>query len=314
MRINQLFASLVIPFSLACFTIQPSNADALVALNNEFRSAYEAATAQTMAETRARVPVLVNRFGQVSLYRPGIATPEIFSMKMGKYLEARSVAHAAAAVYVGIAPFGMGALDQARLGWLAKYERLLVAAEGEVQARTDLPDDIKLVQVALLSDVRHIVQRIYQRGTVDQELLSELGRRTREGIRTCLKFAAASQLDQFKAQVDEWKAAYPDLRWKDAVVVIIGIHQARRNYLQRQFFDWLLQDNAISEDRVVFAETIAPPPPLEKAEPADALLLLSKVMLDKGLSMTIFENTYAMQSDVLGDAAAEIIKGWGGPN
>jgi hypothetical protein len=54
-------------------------------------------------------------------------------------------------------------------------------------------------------------------------------------------------------------------------------------------------------------ETLNPPPPLEKAAPRDSLMLLSKVMLDKGLSQFVFGDVYALQSDVLGDAAEAVL-------
>jgi hypothetical protein len=166
------------------------------------------------------------------------------------------------------------------------------------------------VQLALLDEVRQFVQRVHQQGAVDQGMLDGFGAAVRGGVRRCLEFAAASQLAQFRQQIDKWKAAYPDLRWNEAVVAVVavvGVHQARRRNLQMQFFDRLLADTPEREDRVVFAETLNPPPPLEKAAPRDSLMLLSKVMLDKGLSQFVFGDVYALQSDVLGDAAEAVL-------
>jgi hypothetical protein len=137
-----------------------------------------------------------------------------------------------------------------------------------------------------------------------------MGTTVRPAIQQNLAFAAASQLEQFRAQVERWKAAYPALPWDRAVAVVIGGHQARDRNLQRQFFDWMLNDRPDRQDRVVFAETVTPPAPLGQAAPTEALTLLSKVLLDKGLAATLFGDPLALQSDVLGGAAETIIESW----
>ena len=67
------------------------------------------------------------------------------------------------------------------------------------------------------------------------------------------------------------------------------------------------------QERVVYAETLTFPPPLENAPATDAMMLLARVMLDKTLSATIFADPLALQSDVLGEAAEEIIRRWPPP-
>ena len=289
----------------------PTRSEPLSDLNNEFRSAYGMAAGRVMSDLRSSVPILVNRFDQISLYRPGFDEPAVFAMDMKHYLDARSVAHTPAAVYTRLVPFGLGKLDEARLEWLAKYQSLLSAAETEIEARAQVPEDIRQVQVGLLADVRRFVQRVHQQASVDHAMLDAFGAAVRAGVRRNLEFAAASQLEQFRTQIDAWKSSYPALRWDEAVVVVIGVHQARRQNLQTQFFDWLSGDSPEREDRVVFAETLDPPPPLDKAVPAGPLLLLSKVLLDRGLARFVFGDVYALQSDVLGDAAETILKNWG---
>ena len=287
-----------------------SRADAISDLDRAFTEAYRLGATQTLANLRAAVPVLVNRFEQIALYRPGADEPELFSMDAALYLEASAVAHTAATLGARLSPFGLGALDDERRAWLARYQSLLSAAEIEVARRDDIPEELRTVQRGMLGDVRRFAQRIHQQGSVDQALLDDLGATVRAGVRKNLEYAAASQLEQFRAQVVRWKAAHPSLAWERAAVVVIGVHQARERNLQRQFFDWMLGDRPDREDRVVFAETLTSPAPLEQKPPADALTLLSKVMLDKGLARIVFGDPLALQSDVLGGAAEAIIATW----
>jgi hypothetical protein len=287
-----------------------SQADAISDLDQAFKDAYRLAATQMLGTLRTSVPVLVNRFEQIALYRPGVEQPELFSMDTGPYLQASAVSHTAAALDARMLSAGLGKLDADRLAWLAHYQLLLSTAEGEIAGRRDMPDALRTLQLGMLAEVRRFAQRIYQQGSLDQILLEAMGATVRPAIQQNLAFAAASQLEQFRAQVDRWRAAYPALAWDRALAVVIGGHQARDRNLQRQFFDWMLDDRPARQDRVVFAETMTPPGPLGQAPPTEALMLLSKVLLDKGLAATLFDDPLALQSDVLGGATEAIIGSW----
>jgi hypothetical protein len=304
--------SVIIPLCLATLVIQ-ARADALADLNKAFLDAYGLAASQSLVELRRAAPIFVNRFEQIVLYRPGVDQPDIFSMDVTIYNQTRSVAHTVVALNARLAPFGLGRLDVERLNWLANYDGLLTRAMDELTIRSDIPGDLKADQLKVLSTVRGVVQRIYQRGEVDQVILDELSSTVRPSISRLIMAAAASQLEQFRDQIARWKVRYPTLAWRRAVVVVIGVHQARENDLQRQFFDWLLDDRPSKQERVVFAETLTFPPPLENAPATDAMMLLAKVMLDKTISTSIFGDPLALQSDVLGGAAEDIIRRWPPP-
>lgn len=283
------------------------------ALNADFHQTYEAARTHLFAAQRASVPLLVNRFDQIALYRPGIGQPEIFTVDQTAFNQARSVSHGASALYLRLAPFGLGPLDAARLDWLAGFERRLSAAEADIAGQASLPAEQRSAQLGLLAEVRRFTQRIRQRGEIDQPLLDEYRDAVRPGISENFRIAAAAQLEQFRAQIDRWRQAYPSLAWDRALGLIISTHQPRRLYLQRQFLDWLLRDDPEREDRVVFAETMTIPPPLEQGVPPEAMRLLSAVMLDKALAEGVLGDSLALQTDALGPAAQEIIRGWPTP-
>lgn len=308
-----LVVTLVVAVPLTVLSQQGAKADPISDLDKAFRDAYGLATSQTFLTLRAKGPVLVNRFGQIALYRPGIENPEIFSMDMRLYLETRAIAHTGVALYARLAPFGFGKLDPDRLAWLNGYAALLSKAEANLESRTDIPPDLKSTQLKMLATCRRTIQSMIQQGEIEIGTLKALAADIRPGIDINLEAAAGSQLEQFRSQVNKWKSTYTDLNWSNAVVVILGIHQARENYLQRQFFDWLLHDNPDSQEHVIFAETMSLPRPLEVDPAPQAIELLSKVMLDKEISAAIFNDPLRMQSDVLGNAAASIIEGWPSP-
>lgn len=244
-------------------------ASALEDLNGAFRSSYRLAQLHTLSNLRATVPVMVNRFSQIALYRPGVARPELFEADEELLRETRAVAHSAASLYLRLAPFGLGRLD---------------------------------------------AERIHQRGEVDEATLTILGATVRAATDMGFRIAVGSTLDQFRAQFASWRQQYPALDWTNAVAIIIGTHQPRNLAWQRQFLDWMLRDDPRREDRMVFAETLGFPAPIDGPDgPTDVLLLLASVMLDKALAGAILGDPLVLQTDALGPAAQEIIRGWSAP-
>lgn len=288
-----------------------SPADPLSNLDQEFRRTYAESTQRTLQTLRDSVPVLVNRFGQIALYRPGSLEPEIYTMDQTAYLRARSVAHAVATLVVGLSPYGTGNLSTERREWLKFFEGRLLEAEDQLRAEGGVARTA--AQADLVAEVRRTVQGFVQRNEIREGEVAEIGRSLRNAVRFNLGIAAASQLDQFREQVSHWRRTYPLLNWGKVVIVVLGNHQARRDYLQTQFFDWLTGDEPDREDRVVYAETMTVPPPLEQTPALDALTLLAKVTLDKGLSLDVFGDPLTMQTDVLGPVAKEILQTWPKP-
>src|SRR3954447_8865563 len=103
---------------------RPSHADAISDLDQAFKDSYRLAAMQTLGTLRTSVPVLVNRFEQIALYRPGVEQPELFSMDAGPYLQASAVSHTAAALDARMSSAGLGKLGEDRLAWLARYQSL----------------------------------------------------------------------------------------------------------------------------------------------------------------------------------------------
>ena len=294
----------------ACLLPAAASGDPLSDLDQTFQATYAKAADQTLVGLRSSAPVLVNAFGQIAFYRPGVSDPEIFTMDSGLFQEASAVAHAPVTFDAELLPYGLGGLDRARRDWLAHYQASLEKADEEVMHRPDLPPDLRAAQHDILIKVGKAVRQARRTRQVDQRALDELGAAVRADIQLSLRAAAASQLSQFRAQIEQWKTAFPNLAWNRAVVVVVAGHQPRNKQLQRQFFDWLLRDDPARQDRVVYAETLDRTPPLDQRPASEAMLLLSKVMLDKALAGSILNDPSALQSDALGPAATEIIRGW----
>lgn len=297
---------------LGCAVARPAAAgDGLSTVARDFRAAYGKAADHTLAQLRATVPIFVNRFEQIALYRPGVEQPDVFTIDGDLYTEAKSASHAVSTLFVGLAPYGFGVLSQDRRAWLTTFDTHLAAAVAEVETRQDVPAGLRQSQLRMLHRARAFAKSVLDKGAFSQADMEAYGRSVRADINASLFAAAQSQLNQFRVQLDTWKAKYPTLAWKRAVAVVIAGHQPRRLNLQHQFLDWKLSDDPKSEDKVVFAETLSPPRSLPgNALPPEYLDLLAKVMLDKGFAAAILSDRHALQQDALGNAAYRVIQGW----
>lgn len=227
---------------------------------------------------------------------------------MSDYLKARAVAHVPAALYSRLAPLSTAPLSEEKLEWLSRYRTLIDSASSEIAADETLPSTTKTSRLELLRLVRAAVQEAHEDHKFTPNEFRTLTRKVRPHVEAALQFAAGSQIRQFDDRMRSWQQEQPALDWGRAVVVVLGNHQARRDYLQTQFFYSIFPDSPVKEDRVVFAESTTTPPSLRTEEADDALLLLSKVMFDKGLAEAVFGDRYALQRDVLGSAAKEQLK------
>lgn len=323
--------AVMIAILVGLWTAGPAYADAMTDLNNIFKNTYKQATETKLKALRQTAPVLVNRFGNIKFYRPGTQEPEEFRMKAGIYNDAKTVAHIPAAFFAhftAAGPIGTGrALSRDDLTWLENYASTLKASRSELGARVypeiqGIPEYedgkyeslVRTPQLRMIDATIALVDQLLTSGELTPQWLNNLKATAEAGIKASLTAAATSQLTQFHARMIKWRDDNPTLNWREAVVVIIGIHQARRKYLQRQFFDKLLYDDPELEDRVVFAETLTPFAP-PRGDPAsdpvqDAMTLLAKVMLDKSLSIHLFNEPYRLQWDLLGAQPAGITSSW----
>lgn len=94
----------------------------------------------------------------------------------------------------------------------------------------------------------------------------------------------------------------------------MGVHQPRNDYLPSQFFRWLL-DEPEFEKRVIYAEYQFSIFGQNRKKAIDlALMVLSKVDLDKEVALFLLGEETMLQRDITGPAAKKIIEAWGKTN
>ena len=80
------------------------------------------------------------------------------------------MSHTAAALDARMCQAGWEA-GRGPLAWLAHYQSLLSAAEGEIAGRRDMPDALRTLQARHARGGAALAQRIHQQGSVYQVLL-----------------------------------------------------------------------------------------------------------------------------------------------
>ena len=99
----------------------------------------------------------------------------------------------------------------------------------------------------------HFISHMSEQRRVSREEFAAYAEPLRPLIHENFRIGASEQLVQFKAQMKLWKEQFPDEKWGELRVVVLGFHQAREQFALSEFFQWLLKEPGY-ENRVVFAE------------------------------------------------------------
>ena len=283
--------------------------DILVSLDRHFRQAYDDAVEHHRDNVVFDAPVITQDLLNMTLIR---ANGERIRFEMDKitYFIMARASHPVIGVFSIISMSEGDSLSAEQLSRLTEYHRSIVNAIAHVD---DLPVDTQArTRInTILSSTAEYVAEITASGIATVEGFERYVEPLRPLIQENFRVGASEQLVQFKAQMDLWKAEYPNDNWNDLRVVILGFHQPRDLYALTQFFKWLVSEEETGP-RVVYAEfqrSIFG----ENSEIAQRLAveLATKVDLDRIVSAALFEDETYLESDLLGRAAREIIATWG---
>ena len=256
-------------------------------------------------------PIIVQHLLDMELHRSnGEVIP--FQMKKKRYFTMAAASHPPLAIYsILVSQGGFGALTAQTVSQLSELRAVMSEARKEVVNVLETPVAERVVYS--FGAAEELLDRAMAQGRLSQEEFASYALRVRPVIEANLELGAMEQLVQYKEQLDRWRAEFLSEDWKRLRVVVIGFHQARELYALKLFFQWLLHEPDY-EHRVVFAEfQDSVSGANAKEADARALELLTKVDLDQPLGELVLGDSSAMGRDVMGPAAARILKEWGTP-
>lgn len=293
-------------------SLEKSSQDPVPALSNlkeAFRTAYDEAIANHGTKLSANYPVITQDLLNMTLIRPN-GNKLRYSMDKRMYFLMAHSSHPPLTIYSILSKDGFGTLSNDTVTALENYQQKIGAAEAEIKS-SNLNQVVRNRILRILE-----FSRKYLAVTIRDKSASRIGfikyaNQIRPALEANLNRGALEQLKQFKAQVEKWRTEFPSDNWRELKVVVMGFHQAREMYALDSFFRWLLREPTY-EKRVVYAEfpDSISGPNRERAEQL-ALLLLTKVDFDLGASSLIFGHPDVLEKDVMGPAAARILRSWG---
>ena len=279
------------------------------ALRDAFRQSYADAAALHRASIMAAGPVITQDHLSMTLFLPD-GGEHRFTMDTTAYTLAAQTSHAPVTVYAIIARTGFGALDETQIQDLVAYHVLLDEAAVYFED-LGLSDEALARSLTIFETTRSFITRIVDAGETSKEAYLSYVTPLRPLIQQNLMVGAGEQLRQFREQMQVWRAAFPDENWDGLRVVILGLHQPRTDYALALFFRWLLNEPGY-ENRVVYAEFQESFfGSRREAAQQRGLDLMTRVDFDRELSALMFDDPTILQRDIMGPAAAEILKSWG---
>jgi len=283
-------------------------------LKTSFRTNYGLAVKNHAVVMQEKYPVIVQDLLNMTLIRSN-GDEVRFNMKKDIYFTLAHTTHSPLTIY-SILSTSNFEIENNPIP-LDKLETYLVVVENAIVGignTTHLTQPQKTRIHTMLTITQRYISIVLQNRNTTKSQFQTYARQVLPFIKLNLEDGAREQLNQFYAQMYQWKRMFPEENWADLRVVVMGFHQARDLYALKLFYQWLLKEPEF-EVKVVYAEyqfSIFGNNSVEAKRLA--LELLTKVDLDKEPSLFIFGNETQLQKDVMGPAAQEILKGWGTSN
>jgi hypothetical protein len=182
----------------------------------------------------------------------------------------------------------------------ARLAKLRSAAQEAFHALSGRDDAVAADMRDALGRTLLLVAGVLESGRVTAPALEAFAAGCRHAIDRLTVHATRVQLESLDAAVENVLAATSAAERRALHVVVTGDHQARVRSLPMQYFQKRFAEPPGEENRVIFAEG---------ARSVDeALALLATCRLDRKVAAAFFGDAKRLQRDVLGDAAAALLK------
>jgi hypothetical protein len=262
--------------------------DALVSLNDTFRATYR----ETRAWRLSRLdPVVIVQFDDLHLIRAGQTRTERFTPPI--YHEYKAIAHIPLALYMKLAPLPGRPFDKATLDWLTAYLKQIQAAAKSLDGRPGWTPEQLALHRKIAAESEKFIEKIGGAEQVSEDDLTNYARAMRPLVLASADAAAKAQLDGLHALVTKWRAELGP-RWTHVDVVVLGPKQPRPGNVQYEYFKRAMGPGAEGR-RLWYAEGIF--------DKDGGYTLLGTILIDRGASITFFNDPKRLERDLLADAA-----------
>jgi hypothetical protein len=267
---------------------EPSVSSALDSVNRDFHAAY----GEERSAAQLRHPVFVVLGDDLIVLCRG--QRQAFSITAPAFHAIKSIAHAPIAAFALLQRASSERDERLRV----LRDRLLDArAELDQPALTAARSDLELVIESCLSLLAWALDGAAQAPAASARFAAQMG----PILLRLTARATEIQLRTLHEQTERAFATLPPDQHPFVHVVVAGVHQARARSLAMQYFEKRFGEPPGAERRVTYAEATS----TERA----ALELVGTQRLDRLIARAFFGDAQRLQRDILGDAAAEQLRG-----
>lgn len=265
--------------------------------NHRFHSEYERAIERTKTRLGNEIPVILVFEGKLVTHWRG--TRDEMLLIPPVYHKLKAVAHQVISTYMRGERLQGKELSRADRAALLEQHAILEGSLDELQGpvfeEICAPETKLLLQASL-----DFLYRALSAGRISPELLREYARTVGPSLRQITERPAAAVLDRLHERMDELRRHMSCEEWQDLHVVVTGSRQARAGEVTYQYFSRLFGEfpgiGASKEDKVIFIEGT----PKEE----QMLQAVSQHLMNGELGEAFFNDRFALQRDVLAEAAA----------
>lgn len=289
----------------------------LKALDLGFQAAYAQRRADALLFEVG--PVVVTNFKQMLLITDGTVTTEAVALPT-EYFLLRYAAHIPLTLKLAVLNFVDAPLPQIRLDQLARLDKDVRAATPALAGGSFTPAQ-RDRQVKITHATIELIADVLRNKWITQDELDKYMTSMKPLFMANATDAARAQVDAMHNTMKSWwnDAALGPPDWSSIRVVVVGIHQARRNNVATQYFAALLDHWFNGEWRApegygypgegifLFYEVTT----FSKSTPRTNWFLersmLATQVLDANLSDDIFGNLWRFSEDLMADGAKAYI-------
>lgn len=216
----------------------------------------------------------------------------------------KAAAHAPVGVFTALLrDAGQQTLDPATRKRIAQSQRALAEAQSQLEqtgAQNGLNETACADATRVLQLTHTFVSELLAQERVDAAHMERFARQLGPELLRLTEHATELELDALHAATEAALEDMNEAQRASFEVVIAGAHQARDRSLPMQYFQQRFAEAPGEERRIAYAESVS--------SPDAARELVGTRRLDREIASAFFGNPERLQRDVLGDAAASLLK------
>jgi hypothetical protein len=217
-------------------TVQPTEIDPLVTLNNAFRAEYSRAKAQALSNIG---PLILIEGSHAVLVHNGTRTEAEILPPI--YQALKAVAHIPFAVFLLFDQSDFQPLRDARVSELRDYQKLIVNARETLSTRGFSDAQLQRQQEIVGESLAFLDGAIEKRQVARKEL-DDFARKMSPLLLANVDEATRAELDALHSHVMEWRHKLSQDEWQKLHVLVMSAHMPRDREVTVQYFERALNE------------------------------------------------------------------------